>query len=212
MQIIQVDPDSPDISIIQHAATIIRNGGLIAFPTETVYGLGVDGTASDAIRRIYQAKGRPASKPVLVLIDDRIWLDQLTLDISDLAYSLMDSFWPGPLTLTFQAAPQVPKELLGKGTTIGIRHTASPIARALCRYSDCPITAPSANLSGRSDPLTAEEVEKDLGEAVDMILDGGRSSEPKPSTVVDVSKGEPHLIRAGQIPFEEIIEIWETRH
>ena len=208
MQIIEVNPENPDLSVIQKAAKLIQRGGLIAFPTETVYGLGSDGTSPEPIRKIYEAKGRPESKPILLLIDHLSWLDQLVFDIPKRAWHLMDAFWPGPLTLTFQATSRVPKELLGGGTTIGIRQTASPIAQALCKYSNLPITAPSANLTGNPDPLTADAVRKDLGKKVGMILDGGRTNTPTLSTIIDVTKEIPYLIRPGQVSFEDILNLW----
>ena len=204
MQIIQVDPDSPDISIIQHAATIIRNGGLIAFPTETVYGLGVDGTASDAIRRIYQAKGRPASKPVLVLIDDLVWLDQLTLDISDRAYSLMDSFWPGPLTLVLSKGDSIPYIATGGLDTIAVRIPNHRVPLAIVDELGLPITGTSANLSGQPDLMTIEAVETKLGNQLDGVLKCGPSPLGIPSTVVDVSKNEVTILREGAITADQI--------
>lgn len=210
MNIIRVNPLHPEPAVIQTAADCILSGGLIAFPTETVYGLGADGTDPDAVQRIYEVKGRPVSKPILILIDDQSLLEELTVSTSDQAHAVMKSFWPGPLTLVFQAAPQVRPELTGGGSTIGIRHTASPVAAALCRACNRPITAPSANLSGSPDPLTAEAAAHDLGDTLDLVLDGGPSPESMPSTVVDVSTDELRLIRPGPISFDAITEVWSS--
>lgn len=203
-----VDPVRPDETVLQEAADIIRDGGLVAFPTETVYGIGADGTDPAAIRRIYEAKGRPESKPILVLVSDRRDLDRLVRCIPGRVQSLMDACWPGPLTLVFPALESVPRELLGRGITIGVRHSAAAIAGALCGAVGGPVTAPSANRSGEPEPLTAEDVAAQLGDRVDLILDGGRSPSDRPSTVVDVSTGTPRLIRAGCTSYDRVMEAW----
>ena len=208
MRVLKIDPVRPDETILQEASYIIRDGGLVAFPTETVYGIGADGTNPDAIRRIYEAKGRPDSKPILVLVSDRRDLDRLARCIPGRVQALMDACWPGPLTLVFPALESVPRELLGQGTTIGVRHSGAAIAGALCRAVGRPVTAPSANRSGEPEPLTAEDVAAQLGGRVDLILDGGRSPSDQPSTVVDVSTGTPRLIRAGCIPYDRVTEVW----
>lgn len=208
MRVLPIDPVHPDETILQAAADIIRDGGLVAFPTETVYGIGADGTNPAAIRRIYEAKGRPESKPILVLVSDRRDLDRLVRCIPGRVQALMDACWPGPLTLVFPALESVPRELLGQGTTIGVRHSGAAIAGALCRAVGGPVTAPSANRSGEPEPLTAEDVAAQLGDGVDLILDGGRSPSDRPSTVVDVSTGTPRLIRAGCTPYDRVMEAW----
>lgn len=208
MKVIDIDPVRPDESILQEAADIIRNGGLVAFPTETVYGIGADGTNPAAIRRIYEAKGRPESKPILVLVSDRQDLDGLVRCIPSRVHALMDVCWPGPLTLVLPALEHVPRELLGQGTTIGVRHSGAAIAGALCRAVGGPVTAPSANRSGEKEPLTAEDVAVQLGDGVDLILDGGRSPSDRPSTVVDVTTGTPRLIREGGTPFGRVTDVW----
>ncbi len=208
MRVLTIDPVHPDRNILQAAADIIRDGGLVAFPTETVYGIGADGTNPAAIRRIYEAKGRHESKPVLVLVSDREDLDRLVRCIPGRVHALMDACWPGPLTLVFPALESVPRELLGQGTTIGVRHSGAAIAGALCRAVGGPVTAPSANRSGEPEPLTAEDVAAQLGGRVDLILDGGPSPSDQPSTVVDVSTGTPRLIRAGCTPYDRVTEVW----
>ena len=203
-----IDPVHPDQAVLQAAADIIRDGGLVAFPTETVYGIGADGTNPAAIRRIYEAKDRPEAKPILVLVSDRQDLDRLVRCIPGRVQALMDACWPGPLTLVFPALESVPRELLGQGTTIGVRHSGAAIAGALCRAVGGPVTAPSANRSGGPESLTAEDVAAQLGGRVDLILDGGRSPSDQPSTVVDVSTGTPRLIRAGCTPYDRVTEVW----
>ncbi len=211
MRILPIDPVQPDKGIISEAADIIRRGGLVAFPTETVYGIGADGSNPDAIRRIYEAKGRHESKPILVLISHRKDLGRLVQCIPGRVNALMDACWPGPLTLVFRASGDVPRELLGQGTTIGVRHSSASIAGALCRAAERPVTAPSANRSDGAEPLTAEEVAAQIGDRVDLILDGGHSPSDQPSTVVDVSNGAPRLIRAGCTPYDRVTDIWHRQ-
>lgn len=205
-----VDPGCPDATILADAARIIRTGGLVAFPTETVYGLGADGMNPDAIRRVYRVKGRALTKPLLVLIADPSWLHDLVAAVPDTAMPLMQTFWPGPLTLTFQAAPAVPPELLGGGTTIGVRMPGHAVALALTRAAGRPVTAPSANRSGAPNPLRAQDVASALDGEIDLILDGGASVDRVPSTVVDVTTSPPTFIRPGRIPFDEILRVWHT--
>ena len=206
-----IDPLGPDEKTLAEAAGIIRDGGLVAFPTETVYGIAADGTSPDAVRRIYEAKGRDESKPILVLISDREELNRLVRCIPVGVHGLMDAWWPGPLTLVFPASDRVPRDLLGGGATIGVRHSGAALAGALCRAVGRPVTAPSANRSGGPEPLTAGEVAAQIGEKLDMILDGGNSPAARPSTVVDVSSGEPRLIREGCTPYRRILDTWHRR-
>lgn len=208
MRVLTVDPARPDLAVLQEAVGVIRAGGLVAFPTETVYGLGADGTNPAAIRRVYEAKGRDESKPILVLVSHRKDLACLVRCIPAGVHAVMDACWPGPLTLVFPALDSVPRELRGGGETIGVRHSGATIAGALCSALGGPVTAPSANRSGEPEPLTAEDVAAQLGDRVDLVLDGGRSPSDRPSTVVDVSNGTPRLIRAGCTPFDRVEEAW----
>lgn len=208
MKVRTVDPVRPDRTVLKEAAGIVRAGGLVAFPTETVYGLGADGTNPAAIRRVYEAKGREDSKPILVLVSHRKDLARLVRCIPEGVHAVMDACWPGSLTLVFPALDSVPRELLGGGATIGVRHSGAAIAGGLCRATGGPVTAPSANRSGEPEPLTAEDVAAQLGDRVDLILDGGRSPSDQPSTVVDVSTGTPRLIRAGCTPFDRVEDAW----
>lgn len=208
MPITVIDPQCPDLTVVDKAARIIRAGGLVAFPTETVYGLAADAANSAAIRRIYTVKGRPEGKPILVLIADNAWLGNLTDSVSPQAEAVMTAFWPGPLTLAFQARSTVPPELLAGGTTIGVRFSNSLLALALGHAVGGPITAPSANPSGAENPLSAQDVQRNLGDQIDLILDGGPAPDAVPSTVVDVSGKTPVLIRPGKIPFEAVFRVW----
>lgn len=208
MKVLGVDPLRPDRTVLREAAGIVRAGGLVAFPTETVYGLGADGSNPAAIRRVYEAKGRDESKPILVLVAGRKDLVRLVRRIPPRVHAVMDACWPGPLTLVLPALDSVPRELLGGGATIGVRHSGAAIAGSLCRAAGGPVTAPSANRSGEPEPLTAEDVATQLGDRVDLILDGGRSPSDQPSTVVDVSTGTPRLIRSGRTPYDRVEDAW----
>ena len=209
MKMLPVDLVKPDPNVLAEAAKIINAGGLVAFPTETVYGIGADGTNQSAIRKIYQVKGREKRKPILVIVGKEKDIIPLTQFVPAGVENIIGAFWPGPLTLIFPAAKNVAPDLLGQGSTIGIRYTSSVLGRELCRVAGCPITAPSANLSGCHEPLSAEDVAKQIGDKVDLILDGGASFSKEPSTVVDVSGDRPILVRAGGISFSDIMEIWD---
>ena len=208
MSITVIDPHDPDMAIVQEAAALIRSGGMVAFPTETVYGLAVDATNTDAIRRIFTVKGRPENKPILILIAEPGWLSDLTDSVSHQAKAVMSSFWPGPLTLVFSARSTVDPGLLAGGTSIGVRFSGSKLAQALASAVGRPITAPSANRSGTENPLSAQNVYKTLGNQIDLILDGGRAQDAVPSTVIDVSGPTPQLIRPGKILFEAVFRVW----
>lgn len=189
---------------IQDAAAILRHGGLVAFPTETVYGLGADASNPAAVARIFAVKGRPSSHPVIVHIRDAGQMARWARDIPPYATRLAERFWPGPLTLVFRRASGVGDELTGGQDTIGLRVPAHPVALELLREFGGGIAAPSANRFGRISPTTAEHVRRDLGSDVDMILDGGPCDIGIESTIVDLSRGEPVLLRPGRLSPEEI--------
>ena len=160
------------IENIRAAADIIRDGGLVAFPTETVYGLGADALNSEAARKVYAAKGRPSDNPMIVHIAETSELAKLTDDISSDMRALMDAFWPGPMTMIVRRKDIVPDVTTGGLDTVGVRLPSSEVARALIRESGCPIAAPSANISGRPSPTTAEHVIHDLYGRIDGIVCG----------------------------------------
>ena len=194
-----VDPSHPDASVLEDGAHCLWRGGLVAFPTETFYGLGANATDRRAVARVFEVKGRPQSKPLLVLVDSAKMAESLALEVPDLARRLMATYWPGPLTLVFQASPELPAEL-GAGTgTVGIRMPGQPVARALVRAAGIPITAPSANPSGAEPPTTAAAVRRFFEGTVDLILDGGPTPGGRPSTILDASISPPRLLRAGAV-------------
>lgn len=186
------------------AVDILRQGGLVAFPTETVYGLGADGLRKEAAEKIYRAKGRPADNPLILHIADRNALNILAADIPEYAEKLAEKFWPGPLTMIFNKSSQVPKETTGGLDTVAIRMPAHPLALELIRASNLYIAAPSANTSGRPSPTCAEHVFEDLNGKIDMVLDGGQVDIGIESTIIDMTSEIPVILRPGFITKEMI--------
>jgi len=204
--ILKVNSEKPEADKIRAAAEIIRKGGLVAFPTETVYGLGADALNSEAVRQIYVAKNRPLDNPIIVHIADKEDLYGLSDEIPENADKLMD-LWPGPLTLILKASKVVPKETTGGLDTVAVRMPNHKVALTLIRESGVPIAAPSANLSGRPSPTTAEHVRQDLEGRIDMILDAGPVKIGVESTVVDLTSKPPRILRPGGLPYEELRRI-----
>lgn len=194
-----VDPVDPTASDLAEAVRVLREGGLVAFPTETFYGLGANALDPAAVKRVFRAKGRPADMPLLVLVDSREMVSRVARETPALAGHLMVRYWPGPLTLVLPARADVPAALTGGTGTIGVRLSAHPVARALVAAARVPLTAPSANPHGEASPRTAEEVRAGLGLHVDLILDAGPTPGGPPSTVLDVSRTPPRLVRAGAV-------------
>lgn len=199
-----VDAVRPDPRAIARAAESIRAGELVAFPTETVYGLGADALRSDAVAGIFQAKGRPPDNPLIVHIADADQLSQLCTEVSETARMLAHRFWPGPLTLVLRRRPDVPDVTTAGLDTVAIRVPDHPVAIALLRACDRPIAAPSANRSGRPSPTRAAHVLEDLGEQVAVILDAGPCPIGLESTVVDVSRDPPVILRTGAVSIEAL--------
>ena len=184
---------------IRDAVAILRRGGLVAFPTETVYGLGADASNPAAVARIYVVKGRPARHPVIVHIGDVGQLARWAREIPEAATKLAARFWPGPLTLVLRRAPGVGDGLTGGEDTIGLRIPNHPVALEMLRQFGGGIAAPSANKFGRISPTSAEHVRNDLGDEVDLVLDGGPCGIGIESTIVDLSRVRPALLRPGRI-------------
>ena len=195
-KIIQVS-DSEDW--LQIAVEVLDSSGVIGFPTDTVYGLGANPFDLTAIDKIFSIKSRDRGKPILLLIGEGGQLSQVVKKVSKEAETLMNVFWPGPLTLLFEAAYGLPSNLLGNGTTIGVRFPNSHVASQLMRKTGKPITATSANISGGMECRSGNELFNTLGDKLDLILDGGESPRGKPSTIVDTSCFPPKLIRDGEV-------------
>jgi len=188
---------------IADAATILRAGGLVAFPTETVYGLGAHALDPRAVRDIFDAKQRPPDDPLIVHVGHADLVTEVAIP-GQLARQLAERFWPGPLTLVLPKRPSVPPEVTAGLDTVAVRVPAHPIARALLVETGLPVAAPSANLFGRPSPTLAEHVLHDLRDRIDAILDGGRATLGVESTIVDVSGFNPRLLRPGGLAIEEI--------
>ena len=199
--------DLSDLSL-RGAADIVRRGGVIAYPTETFYGLGACPFDARAVRRVFDLKGRSfRSAPILVLVRSRADLETLAVEITPAAERLMEACWPGPLTIVFRASAAVPSVLTAGTGTIGVRFPAHPDVQRLLDAVGGPLTATSANRSGRPPATTVDEVESTLRDGVDAILDGGATPGGLPSTVVDTTVTPPRVIREGRVPTAAVLAI-----
>ncbi|MCS6923180.1 MAG: L-threonylcarbamoyladenylate synthase [Fimbriimonadales bacterium] len=196
--------EAHDALLIQQAAAIIRAGGLVAFPTETVYGLGADALNSEAVRRIFLAKGRPAWDPLIVHVDTPDAIRRYTRDYSALTEQLIRAFMPGALTLVLPKREIISDVVTAGRDTVAIRVPLHPVARALIRYSGTPIAAPSANKFGRPSPTTADHVLHDLNGEIEAVLDAGQTPMGVESTILDMTTQPPTLLRPGGVPREAI--------
>lgn len=217
-EVVAVDPESPQSDAIGRAAEVIRRGGLVAFPTETVYGLGADALSETAVLRIFAAKGRPANNPLIVHVLDVAAARELTTAWPAVADQLAAAFWPGPLSIVLPKSSHVPDAVTAGGPTVALRIPNHPVARALIAASGRPLAAPSANPSTRVSSVRAEHVMQGLVGKVDMILDAGRTSGGLESTVVDLSGDAPRLLRPGLIDEQQLRRVltaaplWDCRH
>jgi len=202
--VLRVNAENPQIEVIRTAADIIKKGGLVAFPTETVYGLGADALNPDAVKEIYAAKMRPPDNPIIVHIARKEDVYKLAVDIPKSGEKLIDIFWPGPLTLVLKASNIVPRVTTGGLDTIAIRMPKHEVALALIREAGRPIAAPSANLAGRPSPTLAEHVLQDLFGRIDAILDAGPTNIGVESTVLDLSCNPPQILRPGGVTYEDL--------
>jgi L-threonylcarbamoyladenylate synthase len=198
-------PATPDA--IRRAAEILRRGGLVAFPTETVYGLGADAENPQAVRAIFAAKGRPPDHPVIVHLADAGTLDEWAIDIPEAARRLAQAHWPGPLTMVLRRGPRASDLVTGGLATVGLRVPAHPVARQLLVEFGRAIAAPSANRFGRVSPTRAEHVRDEFAGAINLILDGGECQVGLESTIVDFSRGEPVLLRPGAITADQLAKV-----
>lgn len=201
-----VDGEGPKTAY-EEAARILQKGGLVAFPTETVYGLGGNALDEHAAKRIYAAKGRPSDNPLIIHIADMQALEELTKEVSDVAKKLAKTFWPGPLTMILPKSEKVPLGTTGGLSTVAIRMPNHPVALSLIRQSGLYLAAPSANTSGRPSPTLAEHVYEDLKDKIDLILDGGMVQVGIESTIVDLTEDIPVILRPGCITKEMLEEV-----
>lgn len=193
-----------DKESIAQAADILRRGGLLAIPTETVYGLGADGLDETAVLHIFEAKGRPQDNPLILHIPDASWLTRYCEDVPDAAYKLAERFWPGPLTMILKKKPCVPLRTTGGLETVGMRCPDHAVTRAIIEASGVPVAAPSANTSGRPSCTTAEHVREDMWGKIDGIVDGGPCQVGVESTIIDLTVTPPQLLRPGGLPLESL--------
>ena len=202
-----VDASHPAPASIQAAARVLSGGGLVAFPTETFYGLGAHALDETAVARVFQAKGRPADKPLLVLVDSINMVGRVAREVPARARRLMERYWPGPLTLILAAHPGLPTALTAGTGTIGVRLSSHPVALALVAMLGAPVTAPSANPHGEASPRTADEVVIGLGTRIELVLDGGPTPGGPASTLLDLTRTLAVVLRTGAVvPTREDLE------
>ena len=203
-QVVPVRSDDPEPEVIAQAAAVIRRGGLVAFPTETVYGLGADALSPAAVARIFDAKGRPAYDPIIVHVADSEALSRVAQEVPQVACRLAETFWPGPLTLVLPRAEAVPPTVTAGRDTVAVRCPDHPVALALIQAAGTPIAAPSANRFGGPSPTTAQHVLDDLAGQVELILDAGPTPIGVESTVLDLTQAVPTILRPGGLPREAL--------
>jgi len=202
--ILRLDASGDAQAAVNTAAGVLLSGGIVSYPTESFYGLAVDATNEEAIKRLFGIKRRDIDSPVLILIPSKEMLEQYAADISPLAARLMEDFWPGGLTIIFKAGPNI-STLLTAGTgKIGVRLSSHPIATSLARAAGVPITGTSANISGEAACVDAEEVYNAFSEGIDLILDGGKTQGGKGSTVLDITENSARILREGIVTREDL--------
>lgn len=209
-EVLSVRADSPQPDVIVRAAEILRRGGLVAFPTETVYGLGANALNAEAVAKVFAAKGRPGNNPVIVHVADMHQVRQVVADWPEPASRLAQRFWPGPLTLVLPKHPALPDIVTAGGPTVAVRMPAHPVALALIQAAGVPLAAPSANRSSWLSPTLAEHVLRDLAGRIDMVLEGGATRGGLESTVLDLTSSPPRLLRPGLMAPHAIEEIIGT--
>jgi L-threonylcarbamoyladenylate synthase len=206
-EVVRVDPESPDPAVIERAAGCLRAGGLVAFPTETVYGLGVHALDRAAVRRVFDAKQRPSTDPLIVHVGSVEQLSSLASSVPESARALGSRFWPGPLTLVLPRSEAVPDEVTAGLDTVAVRVPSHPIARALIAAAAVPVAAPSANLFSRPSATRASHVIEDLDGRIDLILDAGPATIGVESTVLDLSRETPIVLRPGAVTIDMLRQV-----
>lgn len=201
-----------DFEKLKEPAKIIKDGGIVIFPTETVYGIGTNGFNEESIRKIYELKKRDFKKPISLLVSNMDMVKMVAKDISDLEYALMERFFPGPFTIILKKKNDVPDILTANGDTVGVRMPSGEIAKKLIEYANVPIATPSANISGKPSGTNINDIIKDFDGKVDCIIDSGESKLGVASTIVKVIDNVPHILREGSITkgeIEEVVKIYE---
>ena len=203
---VSLDPAAPDLAVLTRAVDVMARGGVVAYPTDTLYGLAVDPRCAGAVDALYRIKGREAGHPVSLVATSEAQVEACVGRLTDLGRRLAGRFWPGPLTLIIDAAPALAAALHSASGRVGVRVPAHPVAAALSALAGFALTSTSANRSGDAPPATAGEVVAALGDAVDLVLDAGPAPGGLPSTLVDVTGSAPILVRAGAIPWDRVLE------
>ena len=203
----EIDPQEPELEIIAEAAEIIEQGGVIAFPTRCLYGLGADAFNPEAVERIVQIKQRSEENPILVLIDSRKRLNSLVKHVPRVADAIMDAFWPGRVTLVFEARDSLPDPLTARTGKIGVRLPGHPVASALAKHVQRPLTGTSANISGQPGCHQAQNLDPAIANQLGLILDAGTLIGGVGSTVVDVTVTPPQILREGAVTTEEVLNV-----
>ena len=206
-QIFHITDPAAQREEVEAAAEIIRRGGLLGIPTETVYGLGANGLNTQAVTHIFEAKGRPQDNPLILHIPKVAWLTRYCRNIPPAAYALAERFWPGPLTMILQRRANVPNATTGGLDTVGIRCPNHPVTLAIIEAAQVPVAAPSGNLSGRPSPTCARHMEEDMDGRIDGIVDGGPCGVGVESTIIDLTCPVPRLLRPGGLPLESLREV-----
>ena len=208
-KIIKIDPKDPEDDLISMAARILQKGGVIGYPTETVYGIGCNAYNAEAVNRIYKLKNRDPSKALILIAADIIQISELVEIIPEQAERLMENFWPGPLTLVFNASARLQDFAFRKSKTIAVRIPDCNICLALLKSCGFPLVSTSANRSGEPEATSADRVAQIFGDELDLIIDGGQTPSQRPSTVVDVTRTPARIIREGAISALEINTVLE---
>jgi L-threonylcarbamoyladenylate synthase len=201
---VKLDPRHPDEQVLQHAAAFLQAGKTVAFPTETFYALGVSAFHEQAIQKAFAIKGRTFQQPLPLIIQGDPMLEEIAARVPDAAHALMRRFWPGPLTLIVEASYKIPPLLTASTGTVAVRDSSHPLARLLVKTAGIPVTSTSANVSGAPSCVSAEEVEQQLGDRIDLIIDGGATPGGLPSTIVDLTVSPPRIVRQGAISAERL--------
>ena len=205
--VLKVDPHRPELDKIRVAAEVLKKGGLVAFPTETVYGLGANALDGKAVLRIFDAKNRPADNPIIVHVANRDDIYVLAEHVPQIAEKLIDEFWPGPLTLLFVKSDAVPNAVTAGLATVAVRMPSHAVAHALISEAGVPVAAPSANLAGRPSPTSAKHVLDDLSGRIEVLIDGGEIGYGVESTVLDLTTDPPTVLRPGPVTVEELRKV-----
>ena len=205
MRRVKLDPFDLDISVLREAADVLRDGGVVGFPTDTVYGLAGDPRSETAVSKLYQIKSRPMKLAIPIIAADREQVMCCVRDVTSVAESLMASFWPGPLSIVMRAAIVLDRRVLGEGESVAVRIPANPIARGLAKQFGFPIMATSANVHGEQPGVNGKQVFEALGAKVDLVVDGGATRGGSPSTVVDARSEVPILVRNGAVPWSRVL-------